>query len=182
MKKWKTLQSNYLYQTPFGNLRKDMCELPDGQVIENYYVNEYSDWVNAIVLTEENNIVLVKQYRYAANDFFIEIPAGKREKGETYKEAILREIREETGFVSDEEPILLSECFVNPATQTNKVRTYLIRNAYQAFEQELDPIEFIDIKIMDIDTLGELIDRGEVTQFFTVSAYYMLENFRRKHK
>lgn len=50
MKKWKTLHSEYVYKTPFGHLRRDHCELPNGEKINEYYVNEYTDWVNAIVL------------------------------------------------------------------------------------------------------------------------------------
>lgn len=67
---WKTLSSSYIFKSPFGNLRKDICELPDGQVIDDYYVNEYTDWVNAIVLTKEQEIILVSQYRYAGQNIF----------------------------------------------------------------------------------------------------------------
>lgn len=59
--KWNTIDSEYLYKSLFGNLRKDKCELPNGLVIDEYYVNEYSDWVNAIVITKENKVVLVEQ-------------------------------------------------------------------------------------------------------------------------
>lgn len=173
MNRWKTLDSSYVFKTPFGNLRRDDCELPDGQIIENYYVNEYADWVNAIVLTKEKKIVLVKQYRYAAQEFFLEIPAGKPEEDETYEDAILREIREEAGFISEEKPILLGEFYVNPATQTNKVITFLIVDAFEAFDQELDPTEFIDVHLVDLHDMEAMIATGEINQLFTVSAYYM---------
>lgn len=138
MEKWKTLDSHYLYKTPFGNLRKDKCELPNGKIINDYYVNEYSDWVNAIVITKDNNVVLVEQYRYAGGDFFLEIPAGKIEENESYEEGLLRELREETGFTSKTKPIKLGELMVNPAIQTNKVITYLVVDAYKELEQDLD--------------------------------------------
>ena len=105
MGKWKVLNSEYQYKSPFGNLRKDTCQMADGTVIEDYYVNEYADWVNAIVLTEDEEIVLVEQYRHPGNDFYLEIPAGKVEEGESYEEAIRREIREETGYVSEQKLI-----------------------------------------------------------------------------
>lgn len=182
MKKWKTLNSEYLFKTPFGNLRKDECELPNGNIIKDYYVNEYSNWVNAIVITNENKILLVKQYRYAAEEFFLEIPAGKPEGDETYQEAILREIKEETGYITEHEPILLGEFFINPATQNNKVFSYLILDAYQAFEQELDPTEFIEINLVEIDEMLTKIKNGEINQLFTVSAFYLsmpyLKRFR----
>ena len=85
--KWNILSSEYLYRSPFGNLRKDQCELPNGTIL-----NEYSDWVNAIVITKENKVVLVEQYRHAAGEFFLEIPAGKMEENETYEKGILREL------------------------------------------------------------------------------------------
>lgn len=89
MKKWEKLHSQYIYQTPFGNLRQDRCKLPNGDIIENYYVNEYAAWVNAIVVTKDNRVVLVEQYRHAANDFFLEVPAGKGEDNESYEAAII---------------------------------------------------------------------------------------------
>ncbi|XRG80779.1 NUDIX hydrolase [Rossellomorea sp. GAMAL-10_SWC] len=173
MKKWKTLSSEYIFKTPFGNLRKDCCQLPDGNIIQDYYVNEYSNWVNAIVVTKEKKILLVKQYRYAGQEYFLEIPAGKSEGIETYIEAILREVREETGYKTETEPILLGEFFINPATQNNKVITYLILDAYQAFEQELDPTEVIEIKLVDVADMYSKIKSGEINQLFTVSAFYL---------
>lgn len=177
MNRWKTLNSSYVFKSPFGNLRKDDCELPDGQVIENYYVNEYADWVNAIVLTKEKQILLVKQYRYAAQDFFLETPAGKPEGNEAYENAILREVREETGFITEKEPILLGEFYVNPATQTNKVVTFLILDAYKVFDQELDSTEFIDVHLVDLNDMETMIANGEINQLFTVSAYYLSKSF-----
>lgn len=173
MQKWKTLSSEYLFKTPFGNLRKDSCELPDGNIIHDYYVNEYSNWVNAIVITKENQILLVEQFRYAGQDFFLEIPAGKPEENEPYTEAVLREVREETGYITKTEPILLGEFFINPATQNNKIITYLILDAYPAFEQELDPAEFIEFKLIDVKAIYTKIKSGEINHLFTVSAFYL---------
>ncbi|WP_059172204.1 NUDIX hydrolase [Bacillus sp. FJAT-27445] len=177
MKKWNTLASEYLYKTPFGNLRKDTCQLSNGIVIKDYYVNEYSDWVNAVVITEDSKIVLVKQYRHAGGDFFLEIPAGKIEENETHEEGILREVREETGFSSKAAPVKLGEFMVNPATQTNKVITYLIQDAFKETEQTLDYTEEIDVKLVDFNDFGGLIGAGEIkTQLFTASAYFMAKN------
>ncbi|HEU5139567.1 MAG TPA: NUDIX hydrolase [Bacillales bacterium] len=180
MEKWKTTRSEYLFKTPFGNLRQDSCELPDGKLIDRYYVNEYSDWVNAVVITRDRQIVLVKQYRHAAEDFFLEVPAGKIEEDETHEAGILREVREETGYVSDKEPVLLGEFFVNPATQNNKVRTYLLLDAYQAFEQDLDETEEIAVHCLPFDEMEERIQQGEINQLFTVNAYHLAQNYLTK--
>ncbi|WP_112180451.1 NUDIX hydrolase [Paraliobacillus zengyii] len=178
MRRWKTLNSEYLYKTPFGNLRKDKCELPNGVVIDDYYVNEYSDWVNAIVITKESKIVLVKQYRHAGKDSFLEIPAGKIEANESFEQGILREVKEETGFSSKKRPIKLGEFMVNPATQTNKVITYLIVDAYKEFEQELDNTEDIETFLIDFNEMGDLLRKNQIkSQLFTANAYFMAKDF-----
>lgn len=176
--KWNTLESVYLYKTPFGNLRKDKCEVPNGLVINEYYVNEYSDWVNAIVITKENKVVLVEQYRYAGGEFYLEIPAGKIEVNESYEEGILREVREETGFTSRTKPIKLGEIMVNPATQTNKVITYLIVDAFKEFEQDLDDNEELVVHLYDFNDIGKALKKNQIrTQLFTAYAYYMAKDF-----
>lgn len=174
MDKWKTLKSEYIHKSPFGNIRKDECKLPNGIEIDDYYVNEYSDWVNAVVITKEYEIVLVEQYRYAGNEFYLEVPAGKIEENETYEEAIIREVREETGFISKSKPILLGEFMVNPATQNNKVITFLLLDAFKEFEQDLDDTEILTIKIMDFNEMTSLIRSKQInTQLFTAHAYTM---------
>lgn len=177
MGKWKVLNSEYKYKSPFGNLRRDTCQMSDGTVIENYYVNEYADWVNAIVLTEDEEIVLVEQYRHPGNDIYLEIPAGKVEEGESYEEAIRREICEETGYVSEQELIPLGEFMVNPATQTNKVITFLMTDAKHTYEQELDETEVLDVKHYPFQSIEEMIQNKEITQLFTVTAYHLAKNY-----
>lgn len=174
MKAWQTTNSEYLYKTPFGNLRKDSCRLPNGITIDDYYVSEFSDWVNAVVITEDGELVLVEQYRHGGQGFYLEIPAGKLEEGETDEEGILREIREETGYTSLEEPVLLGEFMVNPATQTNKIKMFLVKGAYKTGGQQLDATEEIRVKLVDFDKFGQMIRKQEIqTQLFTASAYYM---------
>ncbi|MBB4826176.1 8-oxo-dGTP pyrophosphatase MutT (NUDIX family) [Sporosarcina luteola] len=174
--KWNVLHSEYLFKTPFGNLRKDSCQMADGTIISDYYINEYADWVNAIVLTKEDDIVLVEQYRHPGNGMFLEIPAGKIEDGETWEQAIVREVREETGYVSERMPIQLGEFMVNPATQTNKVITFLIRDAEKKYGQELDDTERIHVKRFAFAEMETMISDKRITQLFSVSAYYLAKN------
>ncbi|WP_246363603.1 hypothetical protein [Halobacillus locisalis] len=79
MNKWKTRHVEDVIETPFVHIQKEIVELPGGQIIDDYLVHEYPDWVNAVVLTKQRNVVLVNQYRHAGKDSFLEIPAGKRD-------------------------------------------------------------------------------------------------------
>jgi len=177
LEQWKTISSHYVYQSPFGNLRKDTCELPNGQIIHDYYVNEYSDWVNAVVITKKKEVVLVNQYRHGTQSSFLEVPAGKPENNETLAEAIAREVKEETGFVSNLPPVLLGEFYVNPATQNNKVYSFLITEAELVAEQELDDTEIIDVHTFDLGTMSHLIKTNEMNHLFTVNAFNLSKEF-----
>lgn len=177
MKKWKVHASNYIYQTPWGNLRSDTCELPNGFIIDHYYVQEYVDWVNAFVLTTDYKVVLVEQYRHPSGQFMLEIPAGSLEDNESPEAGILREVREETGFTSKVKPIPLGEYWVNPATQTNKVINYLILYAEKVYEQQLDKTEEVKIHLVDFNEIETWIKDQKITQYFTVSSFYMVKSF-----
>jgi ADP-ribose pyrophosphatase len=133
--------------------------------------------VNAIVLTKNQQIVLVKQYRHGAKLSFLEVPAGKPEKNETFEEAIVREVKEETGFISKNPPVLLGEFFVNPATQTNKVICYLITQAELVTKQDLDNTEVIDVHLVDFESMSNMIKTCEINHLFTVSAYYLSKDY-----
>lgn len=178
MVKWKRLKSDYIHKSPFGNIRKDHCQLPNGLIIEDYFVHEYADWLNAVVVTKENQIVLVEQYRYAGEGFFLEVPAGKKEDNESDEEGILREVKEETGYTSSKRPIFLGEWMVNPAIQNNKVKTFLLLEAYKAYEQNLDATEEITVKLYNFDDFGKQIMTNSIqTQLLTANAYFMAKNY-----
>ncbi|MBH0168128.1 NUDIX hydrolase [Fictibacillus sp. 18YEL24] len=180
--RWSTITSEYIYKTPFGHLRKDSFELQNKEEPIDYYVHEYPDWVNAVVLTKDSQILLVEQYRHPGNDFFLEVPAGKVEEGESYEEGFIREVQEETGYTSLKKPILLGEFTVNPATQTNKVITFLILDAFQSSSPNLDDNEDVTVKIFPFDAIEELIEDKKITQLFTVSAYFFAKNYLSKNK
>ena len=80
---WKTLSSTYIHKGPWATLRSDRCEMPDGRIVEDYYVLEYSNWVNAVAITDDNKILMVKQYRHAAEIVSTELPGGVIDGDET---------------------------------------------------------------------------------------------------
>jgi len=173
MKKWEVLDSHYLYQTPYGNLRRDTCLLENGETIEEYNVNEFSNWVNGVVVTKDKEIILTKQYRHGAEDFFYEIPAGSPESQESYSEAISREVLEETGYTTATKPILLGEFFVNPSVQNNKVISYLFINAKKTSKQLLDDTESITVYKFKLTDVKEMIKSQEINQMFSVLSLHL---------
>ena len=80
--KWQKLASKYLVKERWATLRVDTCKLQNGSVKDDYYVLEYPNWVNAIALTKENKVIMVRQYRFAADIISLEIPGGVIDEGE----------------------------------------------------------------------------------------------------
>ncbi|RZK46767.1 MAG: NUDIX hydrolase, partial [Pedobacter sp.] len=96
--KWQKLASKYLVRERWATLRVDTCKLPNGTIKDDYYVLEYPNWVNAVALTKENQLILVRQYRFAAEIISLEVPGGVIDDGEDPETAIVRELIEETGY------------------------------------------------------------------------------------
>jgi ADP-ribose pyrophosphatase len=79
-------------------VRQDTVTQPDGAV-KTHDIVEYPDAIAVVAIDENDNIVLERQYRHAAGRELIELPAGGIDPGETPEEAVLREMREETGYL-----------------------------------------------------------------------------------
>jgi 8-oxo-dGTP pyrophosphatase MutT (NUDIX family) len=180
MKKWSVLGSTYLYKTKYGSLRTDRCLLPNGHIIEEYHVCEYADWVNCVAITPENEVVLVRQYRHGASDFFFEIPAGSAEEGESFEEAIARELKEETGYASDRPPIKLACLYTNPATNNNRVHSYLMTDVRKSSDRHLDATEEINVDLVPLDSIGAMISQGTINQLFSVACLHMATQYLRQ--
>lgn len=144
--RWKQLSSRYIYNDRWFRARADSCEFPDGRVIEPYYVVEVPDWTNVVVVTEDERVILVRQYRYPVDKVTLELPGGVIEKGEEPVAGARREMQEETGYVSDELELLM-KLAPNPAINNNTAYFFLARNARKA-DTFFNPDVFEDIDVV----------------------------------
>ena len=74
--KWKVISTEYLIKRPWLTARRDVAELPDGRINNEYYVLEYPDWANIIAVTEDGEIVMERQYRHGLGKTCYELPCG----------------------------------------------------------------------------------------------------------
>ena len=96
----KTLSRDYAYKGRIINLRVDEAELPNGKTAKREVV-EHNGGVCVAALTEDNEILLVKQFRYPYQEVIYEIPAGKRDGDENPLDCGMRELKEETGMTAE---------------------------------------------------------------------------------
>jgi 8-oxo-dGTP pyrophosphatase MutT (NUDIX family) len=181
LEKWKVLSTEYIVENPpYHRMRRDRCLLPNGEQID-YCVNEYPDWVNAVVLTPERNLVLVRQYRHGLGDFMLELPAGMIDPGESSESAITREIGEETGHRSDQAPILLGRFLPNPGNASNVLSIYLMLGAKHVEDQHLDKTEDIEVVVVPFEAFGHMVQLGQVPQMFSAMGYFLAKNYLVHH-
>lgn len=143
-------------------LRRDEVELPNGLVMDDYYVSVRPNVALVFPVTEDNQVIFVRQYKHAAGSIFIELPGGVIDEHEVEPlEAAKRELLEETGYTSDEvEPLL--EVIDNPTKDTNKIYYFLARNVHQVAEQDLDVSENIEVLKVPLEEVENMILSGKV--------------------
>jgi len=169
--KWKTLSSKYLVKEKWATLRVDTCDLLNGKIKDDYYVLEYPNWVNAVALTEENKLILVRQYRHGADIISLEIPGGVIDGDEAPEEAIKRELLEETGY-SFSKAELISTAYPNPATATNVTYTYLLTGGIKTQDQALDEHEILEVEEYTIEEVKQLLLDNKIAQALHSTALF----------
>lgn len=130
-----------------------------------------------IVCIKDNQILLVKQYRYAIDQITLEIPAGKKHKDETYEECALREMNEETGFEC-KELVPLHYFMTTPGFCDEKLWLYQAIDPFPSLHPlEADEDEDIEIVWMDLEEAVQKIKQEEIIDAATIVAIYtvMLE-------
>lgn len=167
--KWKTLSSEQLFNDTWFTVRKDRCERTDGKIIDPYYVFEFPEWVTALAVTSENEILLVRQYRHALGEVGLELPGGCVDAtDENFEDAIRRELLEETGYAF-ESAHYLGRVSANPSTNSNLMHMFVATGGRRIKEQQLDENEEIEVLTISFDELYQLLDEKRMVQAMHVT-------------
>ncbi|MBP3816281.1 MAG: NUDIX hydrolase [Firmicutes bacterium] len=154
----KTLDSEYIYKGAILNLRKDKVSTINGESYRE--IVEHSGGAAIGVLTEEGNMVMVRQYRKPFDKVVLEVPAGKRDGDETFENVAIRELKEETGYtpgrIEDLGAMMTSPGF------TNEVLHLYLATDLTKGETDFDDNEAIDICEYPLDELVEMVMTGEI--------------------
>ena len=164
----KQTASDLLYDGKVVTLYKDTVELPDG----NSAIREYVKHIGAVCVvpvTDDGEVILERQYRYAVGEILVEIPAGKLDfPGENWESAARRELREETGAEA-RELIDLGDYYGSPAIMGERIRMFLARGLTFT-DQHLDEDEFLEVFRLPLDEAVRQIMAGEIPDGKTQTA------------
>ncbi|HVG17234.1 MAG TPA: NUDIX hydrolase [Chitinophagaceae bacterium] len=166
--KWTVLESTYLHKEPWLTIRKDKCQLPNGNIVPSFYVNEYADWVNAFCLTKEGKVVMVRQYRHGIGTIETELAGGVIEDGENPQEGAAREVLEETGYKFETWRYLGKIC-ANPSTTNNFAHFFLATGGEKVAEPDLDNSEEIEVLLMTMEEVKAWVKENRIMQSLHVN-------------
>lgn len=165
----KTVEKRTIYKGRILNVRTDTVELPNGNVAFREMV-EHSGGAAVLAVDDDNNIYLVKQYRYPYDEVIYEIPAGKLSKDELPLDCARRELTEETGITA-REISLINTIYPSPGYTDEKLYIYLAKDLSYG-ETNLDLDEFVELEKLPFTKALEMVNLGIIKDCKTVVAIY----------
>ena len=164
----KQLTKKYIFKGRIINLRQDTALLPNGNTAIREVI-EHPGGVCVVPITDKGEVMLVRQYRYVYGKEIIEIPAGKRDGAdEDTLVGAKRELKEELGITA-ENFFYLGEFYPTPG-YTDEIIYMYAATKLTFGEKNPDEDEFIETEKFHIDTLIDMIMKGEIKDGKTIAA------------
>ncbi len=158
----RTLSRELVFQGRFLKVRRDLAELPNGSTSTREFIM-HPGAAAMIAIDTDERILIERQFRYAPGRVYLELPAGKRDPGETTFETAKRELIEETGYRAHRWAHLTT---IHPAIGfADEVMDIYLARDLEKVERNLDEEEFVEIEWV---TLGWLMDKLRSGQLYDV--------------
>ena len=194
---WEEISTEHIVNDEWIDFRRSAFRFPDGNVFEPYYSYSRRNYVVIVATDENGNYICVRQFRQGIRQITTEFPAGGIEVKDSsasdgnnvensdnnlannlssnYKvsedvalEAAIRELREETGYVSDEWRHLITV-----ASNANYAQIFEARNCRKVTGQELDDMEFLNVRTYTADEIKQLVFEEKFQQAIHIMAWLL---------
>jgi ADP-ribose pyrophosphatase len=174
------IDSNEIYRGPIVTLYRDMVRFPDGS--SSPFDIARHPGAAAIVpflsdpRGDEPQVLLLRQYRYAAGGYLYEIPAGRLDEGESPNACAIRELKEETGCTAETmEPLTT---FLTTPGFTDEIIHIFLATGLTHGQHEREADEFVELVVMRLSEALELIRDGKITDAKTIIALMYAAGFK----
>ncbi len=157
-----TVSSRRVYTGKIFSLDVDQVRFPDGKIGQLEIIRHpgASAVVPFLDANDDPQVLLIKQYRYAANGYVYEIPAGRIDAGETPEQCARRELREETGYLAGKVR-LLSSIYTTPGFIDEKIHLFMAEDLTGGTANQ-EPDEFVELHPLRLSRVVAMICSGEI--------------------
>lgn len=171
----KTIGSENIFNGRIINVKLEKVLMPDGSLAQREIV-KHPGGVGIVALTDDDKVVLVKQFRKPLNKAIYEIPAGKLDKNEEVEMCGRRELLEETG-ASAKKFTSLGYMYPSPGF-TDEVTHIYLATGLSFGNASPDEDEFLDVELFTIDEIKEMIMKNEINDGKTVMGFFKMLEMR----
>lgn len=179
---WKTIKEKIIYSTPWLTVKEETVQLPNGEVVDDYSVVEFRSVAIVFPLTQDSQVIMVRQYRHGVKKILLELPAGTYDKdSEEPAIAAKRELHEETGYKTDN-LVLLGTAYDFPTKDRHSISIYFTDDI--AFEPitHKEATEDVEVVKIPLDELEKYIERGEIAVSGTIAAIHLAKEYLQNKK
>ena len=168
--KFKLLDSETIFKGRVFTIRRDNLRTPDGRTTK-FDIVEHHGSVVIVPIDEKGNLLLIRQYRHAAVDDLLELPAGMLEPNEEPALSAARELREETGMAA-RKLIELGKFYLAPGYSTELMTVFLATDLYV---NPLDPDadKFLEVEKIPLAEALSIAEAGQMPDAKTLAALLM---------
>lgn len=169
---WPLVRCEEVADCRVFRVRRDVAVSPETGMEHGFFVLEGADWVNVVALTEAGEMVFVRQWRAGTGEVTLEIPGGTVDPGDPSPlEAARRELREETGYVSDDWREI-GWVHPNPAILSNRCFTFRALGCRREGEPSPDGTEELSVELHPEARVPALVREGRIRHALVLVAFH----------
>ena len=172
---YKLISSKTLFTGKVFDLKVDEIEYDSTGNKGRREVAVHPGGAVVVAITDENKIVMVRQFRYPFQEWVLELPAGKLDEGEDPQNCAIRELAEETGYTA-KKVTKLGHIYTTPGFCNEILHIYLAENLTPGEHAREEGEEGMEVFEFTIEEIKEKIRNGEIVDAKSISGVMMLLN------
>lgn len=174
LQKWELLEEKDISPSKWFPLYQHKVKLPNGLIVDDYYVTNLGDVVMTLPITSDNKIIAIEEYKHGINDFVWLFPAGRIPAGDEPLKAAKMELKEETGYEAKAWQFL-GKTYPAPSKNKTAIHCFLATDCYSAGKQQLEKTEAIQVHEITWMECLQMVEQNKLTDSNALATMLLFE-------